>query len=223
MAADNASPKPPPPRKRPKAPWHEIEARWLTGELSRNDIARQYGIARTTVFAHFRREKLEQRRAEYNEALRREVVERTAGPIAERVLDQITDLLNDLRALRRAAIGGLLQHLANPDGEPPIAEVEIAGTARSGSVRTKRAAYRIDSPLAVRALRVEADLLLRLGKGIRLLEPEPGDQRSKSDPRAFVQQVIDAGRAIAASATPPETPPAPTDRAADEQSPDGAE
>jgi len=227
MTAETHGPQLPPEPKRPKPPWREIEARWLIGELGRDDICRIYGLARTTVFAHLRREKLQERRAEYTEALRREVVERTAGPIAERVLDQLTDVLNDLRAIRRAAIAGLLQHYQNPNGEPPIAEVEIRGTARSGSLRTKRLAYRFDSPLAVRALRVEADLLLRLGKGIRLLEPDVVETEGAKSPHVFVQQVIEAGRAIdaaAASAEELSAPPAPDASATSEDpAPDGAE
>ena len=91
-AEDNpAEPNPSlPPRGKPKRiPWQEIEAEYLTGLANRSELSRKYGVTLSGLFRRFRNEKLDQRRAEYTEALRREIVQRLAGPVAERIVRQL--------------------------------------------------------------------------------------------------------------------------------------
>ena len=168
MTAETHGPQLPPEPKRPKPPWREIEARWLIGELGRDDICRIYGLARTTVFAHLRREKLQERRAEYTEALRREVVERIAGPVAERVVRQLEESLDAMKTLRQ--------------------QIVAAGAANLTSA-------------ASQVLRAEAEVLLKLGKGIQLLEPDAPTAAGDSGATSFVRDVQAASRAIESDAT----------------------
>lgn len=194
------SPKLPPQPKRERAPWREIEALWLTGE-SRDELARRFGIPRCTIARHITKHKLEQRRAEYTEALRREIVDRIAGPIADRVVRQIEDLLSDAQNVRKESIAAMRAQASAAAPDIPIEESEVRAAGAQGSVRTKRSPLRLRGHDLVQLFKVEADLLIRFGKGIRLLEPEVLSVAG-ADAAQFVRDAIEAGKAIDATCVP---------------------